>query len=133
MDDLPFAVLEVIIDDVPLRLPQSLHDHLLGRLCRDTPEAISVHLDTDGVTEFELGIELLGLLDGYLEILGLYLLHHLLEFEDLDLSELLVEGDLEVVVRPHLFAGGGLDRLLQGVNQDLPVQPLFPAHLVYDS
>ncbi len=64
VDDLAFAVLEVLKHQVPLRVLHALHDDLLGRLGGDAPEGGGVHLDPQAVPHFAFRVQSPGLRPG---------------------------------------------------------------------
>ena len=129
----PLPVLVVPVHDVPLRLPEALHDHLLGGLGGDPPELVGVHLDAEAVPDLGFRVDPVRLFQGDLQVLVGHLLDHLLELEDLDFTRFVVEGDFQVVVGPQLLLGRRLDGLLQGLDQDFPVNALLAAHLINHS
>ena len=57
VDDLAFAVLEVIKNQVTLGILHALHDHLFRRLGGDTSEGGGVHLDPQDIPHFTFRVQ----------------------------------------------------------------------------
>ena len=130
VDDLALAILVLLEDVVALGLADPLDDHLLGRLREDAPEARGVDLHADLVAELGLGIEAVRLLerdlggrvgDGF---------DHLAEFEELDLSEILVVAGLDLALLALRAPCGLLHGLLDRADDLLAVDSLVLGDLV---
>src|SRR5439155_11067304 len=84
-EELPLPPLELVVDDIALRVAHALVDVLLRRLCRDAAELLRRELGEQLVTDLGVGIELGARLGEPHLVLGI--LHHLddrLDLEELD-------------------------------------------------
>ena len=116
-DQLPFPARELVEGDVPLGLAQALEDDLLGRLGVNSTERVGIHLlDLDQVAEDGAGIEGLGLVEAEFGQRVDDLADRDLGPEDPDPARVPVDPDAYVLV-PGLTPVGGLDRVLDGVDQ----------------
>src|SRR5205823_12241323 len=116
-DHLPLAAGELVEDDVPLRLPQTLQHDLLRRLGVDAPERLLVQLR--GLYEIaECGAALVrpGVLEADLRSRVLDHAHHASGPEDADLAAVRVDPDVDVLVAAHPPICG-LDCFLDGADQ----------------
>ena len=67
-DHLPLSVLILVVGRLPLRIPDPLHDDLLGRLGGDPAQVLDAQFDPQTVSDLRLGVHPLGL-DGSVDVL----------------------------------------------------------------
>ena len=122
--DLALAAGVLLVDDVALRLAETLTVDLARGLRGDAPELRLGHVlrDANLAAHARGGVVLLGVRDDHLEVRILDLLgrgHHLVLAVHADLPALGIDDDDDVLGRVRVAAIGRLDGLLQGMDQDL--------------
>ncbi len=131
-DYLAHLVAELFEDYVALGFAHLLDDYLLGSLRVDASEFFRIELYAEHVAEDALGVELAGILKGYLEVRVFHFLDNCLEEKELYLAALFLVMGLYVLVGPEALLSGLQYRRLQGVDEDLFGYTLVSSDLVYE-
>src|SRR5208282_4174306 len=124
-DDVPDAVLEFGENERLFRLPDFLHERLLGVLRGNAPEAGRRDFLFDFVADLSAGFEAACVEDGNLIVLGNDLVGDDELGERLDVTVFLVNLDAQFTRRADRLLGGGQQRLLHGANEDITIDALF--------
>ena len=133
MDDLALTVVVLVVDHLTLGTANFLDDDLLGRLGRDSAELPGVDLHADLIVGFALRVVLQSLLERDLGVVGGIALDHRFELEQLDLTRLQIELGLDLALRAQLAPRSRHHRLLERVDDDVPVDALVFADLIDDA
>src|SRR5438067_5770947 len=133
-DELAFAALELVVDDVALGVAHALDDVLLRRLRGDPAELLRRQLGEQLVADLGLGTELapspLGR-DPVQRVLDLR--DDRPDLEELHLADLGVELGLDVLLLSEGLLSGREHGVLEGMDDDVAVDPLLLAHLLDDA
>ena len=124
-DDLADALAVLRVDVLALGLADLLEDHLLGRLRRDAAEVLGRTRELDLHVDFRLvAVQLLRFSQRDLVRRVGHLVDDPLDRAQLDLAGLLIEARAQRLVLVPL-AGGRLDRVLHGADDDVRLDALF--------
>ena len=119
---------------LPFGLADLLEDHLLGGLCGDSPKDLGrlrkLHLvaELDAVRHLvaiERSVHLARFVKRNLGRGSGHLVDNGLQRKQIDLSGFGVEPRLQVLARSVVLAGGGCDRLLDGADDDIGLDPFL--------
>jgi hypothetical protein len=131
-DDLPGAVLELLILTLALGVAHLLEDHLLGGLRRDAAELdIGQRID-DEIAQIGAGLELLRVLQADLLEMVVDLLDHLDDAPQPHVARFRVDLGADVVFRAVAGAGAALHRILHRLDDDAAVDQFLARHRIGD-
>ena len=132
--ELPFAPLELVVNDLPFGVAQTLYNILFGRLRCDAAEQTRVKLAQQLVADLRVWIKgLLCFFQGDLGGLILNLINHRLGFEELDFADFRVKLRLDLALMAEFFLGRRNHGVFEGADQNRLVDSFFFADLFYDS
>jgi len=97
------------------------------------PNSSVSHFDAEAVSELGFRIHFVGFFQRNLHVLVGDVFHDCLELENLDFALFLVVSHFHIVIRAPFFSGCRFHSLFQSLDEDIPVEALFTAHLVDDS
>src|SRR5262249_22581421 len=119
VDKLPFATLKLVVDNLPLGIPQSLDNVLFGGLRGNSPEQARIELAQQFVANLRIGIEIFlsvgqGNLRGFVLDLG----NDSFSLEQLHFADLRVELCLDFSLMAELFLRRRNHRVFESADEN---------------
>ncbi len=131
--ELKFPVLELLVDEITLRILHLLYNDLSCRLSRYPSQIADIHESPDTVAKFRIRIKFQCILEQNLGLRIIHLLHHVPVLINLHFTGIVVIGNLKFKFGPVTFPHSRLYRLFQGIYKDVGFQSLLPGDLFYYS